>query len=504
MNISLQRRSSACFLSSLTLIVAACGGGSGGGSATSTPPPTVSVNLSATKAFVNTPVTLTWASTNATVCQGTDAWTGEKAANGSLSVSHSAGGQFKYTITCTGSGGAVTETANLTVPMQVFRTSYENRHNIAIDNPRLPYLHDIVATQLEAAEGAFWARPVAFADFFQEGTVSAMAFSTFWRDVFPGFNANRVPDSPSKLYFLYRLSDGRWEDRTASLLRSDQSRFTCTTPNVLQVADFNSDGRPDVFLSCTGVDFLTANSEIDSQSDQFVVLSQPDGRYVINRLPIPKIYSHGATVADIDGDGNQDVLTVAPGASSFGKPIVLWGLGDGTFRLDATRFPQEMNNQPIFGITAIPIDGRLRVLVSGNAPGAVSPPDYIYKYGTKVFSFVNGRFELDLDLTPGLPRVSGTTLTFGLALDVIYNAGYYYFWRVDELYQNNAVMKTDANTGATTVIWQRPVDTNNFESGAMKLMPTGVVLSQMAGCGRGTNVPGTYNFYACSWSFSVR
>ena len=384
-------------------------------------------------------------------------------------------------------------------------TSYENKHNAGIDNPRLPFLHDVASTTLEPEEMYFWPRSVAFADFFQDGSWGAMAFSAFWRDRFPGYNPNHMADSPSKLYFLHRLPDGRWEDRTVALLGEGESRFTCLQPNYLQVADFNRDRRPDVFLTCTGVDFLTADPEVDGLSDQFVVLSQPDGRYAINRLDMPPIYSHGAAVADIDGDGNQDILTVAPGVpTAYAMPIMLWGRGDGTFELDATRFPAEMKNMPIFTILAIPIDGQIKVVVSGNAPGAVSPPDPEWKYGTKVFTYVDGLFQLELDLTPGLPEVYDTGLTYGLALDVVYDAGYYYLWHVDEYYQNYAIAKTHATTGQTTLIWQRPTDPNNWESGSMKLMPSGEVLSQMAGCGTGTDVPGAYNNYACTWSFSVR
>lgn len=388
---------------------------------------------------------------------------------------------------------------------RLWTTSYENKHNAGIDNPRLPYLHDVVSIALEPQENYLWSRAVAFADFFQDGTVGAIAFSAFWRNTFPQFNPNHMPDSPSKLYFLHRLADGRWEERTMSLLADGQSRFTCIQPNYLQVADFNHDRRPDVFLTCTGVDFVT-DSQTDGLSDQFVVLSQSNGRYLINRLDMPMIYSHGATVADIDGDGHQDILTVAPAAGSqgFGRPLVLWGRGDGTFQLDATRFPAEMQNKPIYGITAIPIDGQIKVVVSGNAPGAVSPPDPVWQYGTKVFRYVDGLFQLELDLTPTLPDVTGTNVTFGLALDVVYDAGYYYLWHVDHLYQNQALVKTHATNGQTSVLWQRPVDLNNWESGSMKLMSSGALLSQMAGCGTGTEVPGSYNYYACSWSFPIR
>lgn len=503
---------------STLILLQACGGGGGGGqrspapltpSPPSPPPPpaapTLQFTVSSGKVAAGETLTLTWSSANATGCTASGAWSGSQPPAGTAAVRQDAMGTHSYIMTCTGAGGTVSKSLELLAVAKLWPTSYENKHNAGIDNPRLPTLHEVASIALEPQEMYFWSRAVAFADFFQDGTWGAIAFSAFYRDRFPGFNPNKQPDSPSKLYFLHRLPDGRWEDRTVSLLKEGQSRFTCMQPNFLQVADFNKDGSPDVFLTCTGVDFVT-DKAADGLSDQFVVLSQPDGRYVINRLDIPKIYSHGATVADINGDGHQDILTVAPAAGSegIGLPVILWGRGDGTFQLDTTRFPAEMQNKPIFSIFAIPVDGKLKVVVSGNAPGAVSPPQPEWGYGTKVFRYVDGRFQLELDLTPTLPKVADTDLTFGLALDVVYDAGYYYLWHVDELYRNNAIAKTHASTGQTTVIWQRPVDTNNFESGSMKLMTSGNVLSQMAGCGKGTEVPGSYNHYACTWSFSVR
>ncbi len=196
-------------------------------------------------------------------------------------------------------------------------------------------------------------------------------------------------------------------------------------------------------------------------------------------------------------------MAARAGDYGIGIPLVLWGRGDGTFQLDTTRFPAEMQDMPIWTITAIPVDGQIKVVVSGSAPGE-APTHPEWRYGTKVFTYVDGRFQLELDLTPGLPYVPDTTLTFGLALDVVYDAGYYYLWLVGLDYLKYAVAKMHATTAQASVIKQWSADMNNWESGSMKLMPTGDVLSQMAGCGNGTDVPGGYNYWACTWSFSVR
>jgi hypothetical protein len=513
----LARRGLRVALISTFILLQACGGGGGGGGQRSpgplTPPappppppaaPTLDFTASAAKVAAGDTMTLTWSSANATGCTASGAWSGAQPATGTAAVRQDAMGRHTYTLACTGAGGTVSKSVELLAVAKMWPTSYENKHNAGIDNPRLPFLSNLANWAPEPQEMYFWSRAVAFADFFQDGTWGAIAFSTFYRDRFPGFNPNKMPDSPSKLYFLHRLPDGRWEDRTVALLREGQSRFTCLQPNYLQVADFNHDGAPDVFLTCTGVDFIT-DADIDGVSDQFVVLSQPDGRYVINRLDIPLIYSHGAAVADINGDGHQDILTVAPraGIYGFGIPLVLWGRGDGTFQLDTTRFPAEMQDMPIWTIFAIPIDGQIKVVVSGSSPGE-APTHPEWRYGTKVFTYVDGRFQLELDLTPTLPKVAGTDLTYGTGLDVVYDAGHYYLWLVGLDYLTYAVAKMNATTGQTSIVKQWSADMNNWESGSMKLMPSGDVLSQMAGCGNGTDVPGGYNYWACTWGFSVR
>ncbi len=72
------------------------------------------------------------------------------------------------------------------------------------------------------------------------------------------------------------------------------------------VADFNGDGRADLFLAETGTDtdpFPGAQSRLLIQS--------ADGRLVdetATRLPQHISYTHGLAIADIDGDGDLDIL----------------------------------------------------------------------------------------------------------------------------------------------------------------------------------------------------
>lgn len=100
-------------------VLAACGGGGGGGSsapvAPSNPAPTVSVTLSQTSAFTNAAVDVSWSSTNATSCTGSDGLSGSLQTSGKQSVSASVAGTVKYTVSCTGAGGTSSAFATLTV-----------------------------------------------------------------------------------------------------------------------------------------------------------------------------------------------------------------------------------------------------------------------------------------------------------------------------------------------------------------------------------------------------
>ena len=500
------RCATATVLLSLAASLVACGGG-GSSAATTTATvttaasPTVTMALSAAKASVNTPVTLTWSSTDATSCTSSDAWSGTQTARGSKAVTPTAGGQFNYTITCTGAGGTAAKTVVLIVPMPVLATSYENKNDIALDDPKLPNLQDIPGVTLESGEQNIGERGVAFADFLQEGAFSAITASTFYKNVFPGSNPSKWPDSPAKLYFLRKDASGKWTDVTNQLIKTPSERTICVSPGFIEIADMNKDGRPDAVISCTGPDF-PINGVFDDSSLQYAVLSQPDGSYRVVMLGVPSIYAHQVALADIDGDGNVDILSVDPG--HFRSPIVLWGNGDGTIRVDSTRFPADMFQKAIYGIRAIPINGKINVVVSGNPVGAQSGPPASNEYGTKVLQYSGGKFQYVNDLSAGIPKVSSSGLSYALALDAIYKAGYYYFLRVNADYTGSAIVKTDATTGASTLLTEVIRGATADTSGVLKLTSAGNFVSQMANCGANAIKTTDYFHYQCTFSIPLR
>jgi len=388
----------------------------------------------------------------------------------------------------------------ITAPLPVFKTSYENKNSILLDNPKIPSVSNIKGLIREDGEQNFNLRAVAFADFMQDGSLMAMTVSTFNKNVYPAFNTQKWPDSPSKVYLLKQNTNGEWLDVTATLIKDSASRYICVTAGFIEIADFNNDGKPDAFVSCTGPDFLI-NGKFDDNSLQYVMLSQTDGTYRISILPIPPMYSHQSAAADFDGDGNVDIITVNPRPNE--RPFILFGNGDGTFRVDKTKFPADMTDKAIFGIMAVPVNGSLNVLVSGNAPGwttSTLPGDY----GFKVLQYKNGSFQYTNDLTSGIPKVTQLGTTYQLVLDAIYANGYYYTIWYDGTFQYSAIAKTNATTGLSTILAESKSGPNNSgPSMVIKLTSKNSIVSQMAACNQFSYTVGNYYYYECTYSIPI-
>lgn len=77
------------------------------------PAPVVTLLSSPTSVIPGGPSTLTWSSTNATLCSASGGWSGSKGTSGIQSVTPTA--TTVYTLACTGAGGTTTNTATVTV-----------------------------------------------------------------------------------------------------------------------------------------------------------------------------------------------------------------------------------------------------------------------------------------------------------------------------------------------------------------------------------------------------
>ncbi len=91
--------------------------------ASSAPPPVPTVSFSASPTSITSgqSSTLTWSGTNATSCTASGGWTGTKSLSGSEVVSPAS--NTTYTLTCTGAGGSISDSATISVSAPADTTS---------------------------------------------------------------------------------------------------------------------------------------------------------------------------------------------------------------------------------------------------------------------------------------------------------------------------------------------------------------------------------------------
>ncbi|MBL8987581.1 MAG: VCBS repeat-containing protein [Gemmatimonadetes bacterium] len=166
------------------------------------------------------------------------------------------------------------------------------------------------------------------------------------------------PPAPSLFEFWRQQEDGSYT-RDSQLLESTAG---CVHPRKALVADFNGDTKPDVFVACHGYDAPPFAGE-----QNVIVLSQANGRYR-TRIAAPDTgFFHSATAADLDADGDPDVLVV--NNLSPTPAYVLRNDGTGAFRRELTdRLPASIRNRAYFTVELVDVDGdgRLDVLLGGH------------------------------------------------------------------------------------------------------------------------------------------
>lgn len=425
-------RLAVCILFAASL--AACGGGGGGSTPVVTPPvaaaPTATVTLSTVKAKAGDNVVVTWSSTDATSCVGSDALS-TSATSGTSAVS-AAVGQTKFTLTCTGPGGNKVASATLGVPLPVKATSNLNAKSLNIAPKVMPTYTSTAEYSESAGSG------VAFGDFQQTGELSLIVVT------------NRVALNPNKpnpagVVHFYKYVDGKPVDVTSAMLADTTG---CIAPRRALVADFNNDDKPDVFVSCHGAEFGPMASWAGEQPR--IILSQADGTYKNTPAPIT-CYCHGSSAGDITGDGNIDILTsdinrARDGRSSF---VLLRGDGHGNFTEDPTGFMAQEADYAMLGkafyngafdveLIDFNNDGKLDVFLGTSElqnPSSIVLGDGAGKFNTTLVTFAKGTSDYHLN-------------------DAVFANGFLYVYtNLNSDQYKSQIRKYDLTTGQYVVIY---------------------------------------------------
>jgi len=448
------------------------------------------------KAFIGSDFSVSWTASNNYQCAFVSQKNATYSTSNTVNVKSIEGGQHRYSFKCTNGTIKTNQIVTLITPMKVYPTSYENKINLKLDFARVPILEEISGIVKEVGEFGTNLRALAFADFLQNGTYTAIIASTMYKGI--EGNINKQPDAPAKLYFIQQNSDGKWKDISDQLFTSSVNRYTCASPGFIEIADFNNDGKPDAVMSCSGPDFMVNGVYPNPSTPQVTLISRADGKYDISSLGT-SLSTHQLAAADINNDGNIDVI--ATDGYNYNTPVIFWGKGDGSFIFDKTRFPDDMKWKSIFGIRALPIDGSLKILVSGN-PRGTWPDASDANFGSFELIYNNSKFEYLKDYSNDIPVVTSGGLKWGLADDVIYLNGYYYFLRVNFDNSKNSVVKTNRISGLSTVVYE--TDRNNWSrsdtSGVITFDKNGNIVSQVAGCSIYAVISSDYYHNTCYMS----
>lgn len=384
---------------------------------------------------------------------------------------------------CGGGGGDTTaQSAPKVVPLKVFKTSYENKNAIPFDGTQVPTVRALGIPKVYPDEQDSNDRSITFADFFQEGKYSAFVMSNRAANVYGVPNIN---DTPGVAYFLSQDANGHWIDRTSELLKTSADRAVCVSGSYSLVADFNNDGKPDVFVSCTGVDYDLGLTDLAQEqqaylSDQVLYLSQPDGTY--KRVDVPyHIYGHMAAAGDINGDGNIDIITTDQAVGGERMPFVLIGHGDGTFTRNDTIVPSNIfdytgQNQGLYQVYLIPIANRLDVVFSSG--------------GNTVWMKSNGAggFDPSTAVTFVMPNSAAYGVQYGMPLDAIFdNSRNSFYFHTNAAYSTGtewAVIKYDTTGTVLGVseLWNNPTATLQPYSAQFKPTDDGYLVGYTGGC----------------------
>jgi hypothetical protein len=272
-----------------------------------------------------------------------------------------------FLVACGGGGGGSSAPTSVesNISATLHDTSYKNFKLNGTDSIKYPNY------QLRWK----WGNPtVGFGDFLKAGELGVFVA---YQNYNPDTTFSQVQNTPSNYaseYVFYTVNSDKSLTKSISLTG-------CLHPRKAVVADFNKDGIPDVFVACHGYD----SSPFPGEKSQ-LVLSSGRGKYTVTDVG-EIAFTHGASAADINGDGYPDVVVAA------GNSVYFYvNQKNGTFIKDATILSSINTSLPYYNIELVDVngDGKIDIIVGGHEfEGATTKIMYANSDGTYGSSFLN-------------------------------------------------------------------------------------------------------------------
>jgi hypothetical protein len=139
---------------------------------------------------------------------------------------------------------------------------------------------------------------------------------------------------PTPAWVLENDGTGRFLDTTRSMY-PEQEVYSYGV-NVIKIADFNGDGRDDAYFIDQGRDAPPWGGNVNT-----LLIQTPDGLLddqTEARIPNIRNFTHDATVADVDGDGDIDIYNCNVYGGEGGATLYI-NDGDGYFTDGSSQIP---------------------------------------------------------------------------------------------------------------------------------------------------------------------
>lgn len=228
----------------------------------------------------------------------------------------------------------------------------------------------------------------------------------------------------------------------------------CLTPRKAVVADFNRDGHPDIFVACHGWD-MPVNGQWTFEPNRLLINdSEGKGNFIVTDIGATDVnadgsgFYHGASAADINGDGYPDIV-LTDNFRPAGKNITVLinqRTNPVSFTVDDNRVAGQSAG-PYFSVEFIDLDndGKVDIVASGNeSPLGNADTVILYNDGT-------GNFGARKTIIPSVPAyLSPVDFT---VIDKAPDEKVLLLGRVAGDYSSQAVQAYNLKTNTSTIAW---------------------------------------------------